>query len=143
MISAVLDTNVIASAMLIRDGVEDRVLRAWFAGQYRLVLSAPILEEVQRVLQYPKIRARRWMSDEETAQVLERLVESSLLVEGKQRLRICRDPADDKFLVAALEGRTDYIVTGDADLVDLGRYQDIEIVTPRRFLQVLHQRPIG
>ena len=143
MISAVLDTNVIASAVLIRGGIEDRVLRAWFAGQYRLVLSAPILEEVRRVLEYPKIRARRWMSDEETAQLLERLAESSVLVEGKQRLRICRDPADDKFVVAALEGEAGYIVTGDADLLDLGKYQDSEIVTPRRFLQALHRRPIG
>jgi len=143
VISAVLDTNVIASAVLIRGGIEDRVLRAWFAGQYRLVLSAPILEEVRRVLEYPKIRARRWMSDEETAQLLERLAESSVLVEGKQRLRICRDPADDKFVVAALEGEAGYIVTGDADLLDLGKYQDSEIVTPRRFLQALHRRPIG
>lgn len=139
MISAVLDTNVIASAVLIRDGIEDRVLRAWFAGQYRLVLSVPILEEVRRVLGYPRIRARRWMSAEETVQLIERLAESSVLVEGKQRLRICRDPADDKFVVAALEGEAGYIVTGDADLLDLGKYQDSEIVTPRRFLQILHR----
>ena len=50
MISAVLDTNVIVSAVLVRGGIEDRVLRAWFAGQYQLVLSVPILEEIQRVL---------------------------------------------------------------------------------------------
>jgi putative PIN family toxin of toxin-antitoxin system len=143
VITAVLDTNVIVSAVLIRGGVEDRVLRAWFADQYRLVLSAPILEEVQRVLQYPRIRAHRWMSDEETGHLLEQLAESSLLVEGKQRLRVCRDPADDKFVVAAMEGQANYIVTGDADLLDLGKYRDSEIVTPRQFLQVLHQEPSG
>jgi putative PIN family toxin of toxin-antitoxin system len=143
VITAVLDTNVIVSAVLIRGGVEDRVLRAWFADQYRLVLSAPILEEVQRVLQYPRIRARRWMSDEETAHLLEQFAQSSILVEGSQRLRVCRDPADDKFVVAALEGQANYIVTGDADLLDLGKYHDSEIVTPRRFLQTLHQRPVG
>ena len=143
MISAVLDTNVIASAVLIRGGIEDRVLRAWFTGQYRLVLSAPILKEVRRVLEYPRIRARRWMSGEETGQLLERLAESSVLVEGKQQLRICRDPADDKFVVAAVEGKADYIVTGDADLLDLGKYQDSEIVTPRQFLQALHRISIG
>ena len=140
MISAVLDTNVIVSAVLIRGGIEDRVLRAWFLGQYRLVLSVPILEEVLRVLDYPRIRSRRWMSDEETVHLLERLAESSALVEGKQRLRICRDPADDKFVAAALEGKADYIVTGDADLLDLGKYQGIEIVTPRQFLRALHRK---
>jgi hypothetical protein len=143
VITAVLDTNVIVSAVLIRGGVEDRVLRAWFADQYRLVLSAPILEEVQRVLQYPRIRAHRWMSDEETARLLEQFAELSILVEGSRRLRVCRDPADDKFVVAALEGQANYIVTGDADLLDLGKCHDSEIVTPRRFLQALHQRPIG
>jgi putative PIN family toxin of toxin-antitoxin system len=143
VIAAVLDTNVIASAVLIRGRIEDRVLRAWFAGQYRLVLSVPILEEVRRVLEYPRIRSRRWMSDEETVHLLERLAESSVLVEGKQRLRICRDPADDKFVVAAVEGKADYIVTGDTDLLDLGKYQDIEIVTPRQFLQALHRQSLG
>lgn len=143
MISAVLDTNVIASAVLIRGGIEDRVLRPWFLGQYRLVLSVPILEEVLRVLEYPRIRSRRWMSDKETVHLLEQLAESSVLVEGKQRLRICRDPADDKFVVAALEGKADYIVTGDADLLDLGKSQDIEIVTPRQFLQALHRKSLG
>jgi predicted nucleic acid-binding protein len=54
-------------------------------------------------------------------------------------LRICRDPADDKFVVAALEGKADYIVTGDADLLNLAKYQDSEIVMPRRFLQILHR----
>ena len=143
MISAVLDTNVITSAVLIQGGSEDRVLRAWFAGEYQLILSIPILDEVRRVLDYPRIRARRWMSDPETAQLLERLAESSIFVEGKNRLQLCRDPADDKFIAAALEGRAAYIVTGDADLLDLKKHQDIEIVTPRRFLQALHQRPVG
>ena len=83
------------------------------------------------------------MSDEDTARLLERLAESSVLVEGKQHLQICRDPADDKFVVAALEGKADYIVTGDADPLDLGKYQDIEIVTPRQFLQALHRISIG
>lgn len=143
MISAVLDTNVITSAVLIQGGTEDRVLRAWFADDYWLVLSITILDEVRRVLEYPRIRARRWMSDTETGQLLERLAESSIFVEGKKRVQLCRDPADDKFIVAALEGRAAYIVTGDADLLDLEKHQDIEIVTPRRFLQALHGRPSG
>jgi putative PIN family toxin of toxin-antitoxin system len=83
------------------------------------------------------------MSDKETAHLLEQLAESSILVEGSQRLRACRDPADEKFVVAALEGQADYIVTGDADLLALGKYHDSEIVTPRRFLQTLRQRSIG
>ncbi|MDP3768733.1 MAG: PIN domain-containing protein, partial [Dehalococcoidia bacterium] len=62
---AVLDTNVLISATLIQWGNEDRILRAWRSGAFDLVLSPPILEEMGRVLFYPRLRQARWMTDEE------------------------------------------------------------------------------
>jgi predicted nucleic acid-binding protein len=46
---------------------------------------------------------------------------------------ICRDPDDDLILACALEARADYLVTGDADLLDVKIFKGIQIVTPRNF----------
>jgi len=137
MLAAVRDTNVIVSAVLIQGGIEERILRAWEAGRFQLVVSPPILREIRRVLAYEKIRRRRWMTESEAEALLGRLAEGAFLVSGARRVRVCRDPSDDKFLDAALAGRAQYVVTGDPDLTTLETYGEVRIVTPRRFLEIL------
>lgn len=46
-----------------------------------------------------------------------------------------RDPDDDAFLNLAIEGRADWLVTGDQDLLVLGKVEDTRIVTPAAFLE--------
>ena len=46
----------------------------------------------------------------------------------------CRDPRDDKFLALAVDGRADYLVSSDRDLLDMEGFDGIPIVTPRDFL---------
>jgi predicted nucleic acid-binding protein len=48
-----------------------------------------------------------------------------------------KDPDDDKYLVAALEGRAGYLVSGDSDLLELHEYKGVHIVTAREFLRLL------
>ena len=50
-------------------------------------------------------------------------------------MRDCRDPKDDKFLEVALNGRADLIVTGDADLLRMNAWRDIEILSPADYLK--------
>nr|WP_294518875.1 putative toxin-antitoxin system toxin component, PIN family [uncultured Rhodopila sp.] len=47
----------------------------------------------------------------------------------------CRDPTDDKFLELAVNGRTDLILTGDADLLVLNPFRGIPILAPAIFVQ--------
>ena len=49
--------------------------------------------------------------------------------------RVCRDPDDDRVLAAALAGEAEAIVTGDGDLLVLGAFEGVEILTPRGFLE--------
>ena len=53
---AVLDTNVLISATLVKGGTEDKILRAWQEGTFELVLSPPILEEIGRAMFYEKLQ---------------------------------------------------------------------------------------
>ncbi len=80
---AVLDTNVIISATLIRGGNEDQILRFWQRGVFELVLSPPILEEIARAAFYEKLRKLRWMTEEEIAALLQALAQGSLMASGR------------------------------------------------------------
>jgi putative PIN family toxin of toxin-antitoxin system len=134
---AVVDTNVIVSASLIRNGNENRVLRAWQRGAFDLVLSPQILEEVGRALFYERIRERRWMTDADVVEFLEALAAASVLVPGRRRVRASRDPDDDKFLGAALEAGARFVISGDRDLLALRRFRNVRLVSPATFLRVL------
>jgi len=48
-----------------------------------------------------------------------------------------KDPADDEFIIAAIEGQADYIVSGNQHLLALGSYEKIKIVTPKEFSEIL------
>ncbi len=140
---AVLDTNVIISATLIRGGNEDRILRAWQRGAFELVLSPQILEEMARALFYERLRKFRWMSEEEVLALLQSLAEGSLHVRGKVAVEASRDPEDDKFLAAATEASAEYVVTGDKDLLELRAYKGVRIITPAQFLRALRAQERG
>ena len=133
----VLDTNVVISATLIKGGNEDRILRAWQRGAFQLVVSRQILEEMGRVLFYERIRKFQWMDDADVVALLQILAAESVLVAGRLKVKASRDPADDKFLAAAVEGKAEYVVTGDKDLLVLKAYRRVEIVTPGRFVRIL------
>jgi putative PIN family toxin of toxin-antitoxin system len=133
----VLDTNVLVSATLIRGGNEDRILRAWRQGGFDLIFPAATLGELARVLSYPKLRNMRWLTAGEVTALLEILTAQSVLVPGELKVKVCRDPEDDKFVAAGIEGGARYLVTGDKDLLVLQNHDDLRIVTPAAFLVIL------
>lgn len=51
-------------------------------------------------------------------------------------IQTCRDPHDDKFLEAAVNGRADLIVTGDANILVLHPFGKISILTPHAYLEL-------
>jgi uncharacterized protein len=63
-----------------------------------------------------------------------KLANESQSIEIKQEVNACRDAKDDKFLELAVNGNADIIITGDADLLILNPFQEIEIITPEIFV---------
>ena len=51
-----------------------------------------------------------------------------------------RDPKDDAVVACAKEGEADYIVSGDQDLLALSEHEGIQVVTPRRFMEILEKK---
>lgn len=86
----------------------------------------------------PRIVKQQWMTGEEVQLLLRRLRQSSIITPGALDLRVVQDdPDDDKFVVAALEGDADYIVSGVPHLKRLKGYRGIEIHSPREFLEIM------
>ena len=50
-----------------------------------------------------------------------------------RRVKLCRDPKDDKFLELALNGEASHLITGDTDLLILNPLQNIPVINPRSF----------
>jgi putative PIN family toxin of toxin-antitoxin system len=63
-----------------------------------------------------------------------RLRLESELVEILERVDLCRDEKDNKFLEVAINGKADYLITGDNDLFVLRSFQDVKIITINEFL---------
>lgn len=139
MLRVVVDTNVLVSALMKPASVPGRLLARLVKDEaYELVLSAPILEELRRVVWYPSVRKRIKGSDDELDFRIAMIDTVSSPVEVKGAVSgAVRDPDDDAILATAVEGRADFVVTGDDDLLSLGQFDRIRIVTPRAFLSLI------
>ena len=137
----VVDTNVIVSAVLNPKSKPAVIIDAVINGDLFLISSDAIFEEVRRVFSYGKIK--RLLRENEITQTeintfIETLSDLSFLVPGKLRLYIVKsDPADNKFLSCAAEGKADFIVSGNHNLTELETYQNIQILSPTDFLSHL------
>lgn len=136
---AVLDNNVLISASINPRGAPAQIVDAWRSRAFEIIVSPELLLELEHALSYPRVRRYSHWSDSETYEFLQEVERFSSLVKPAERLAVVRDPADDMLLEAAIAGEADYIVSVDKDLLDLGRYQGIEIVTPARFAVILNE----
>jgi len=127
----VIDTNVFISAALKTESVPGQVITE-AARRHVLLKSVDVEKEVLETIERPRLAQliaptaqsslRRVLANAESAQITERIA-------------VCRDPKDDKFLELAVNGRADIIVSGDADLLSLHPFRGVAIETPAAFLR--------
>ena len=131
LLRIVMDTNVLISALLAAVSVPGRSMtKAEDSGL--LLASAELLAELDEVLRRP--RFSRYLSIETRVEFLKRYKQAVQIVSIVTPVRACRDPSDDKFLEAAVNGEADLIVTGDADLLVLDPFKGLRILSPQGFL---------
>lgn len=134
----VLDANIFVSSLVNTQGNPKRIMSAWEEGAFDLLVSVPILEEVGRVLRYPRI-AKRHKQDEQAVQRFQELLKNeAILIEPKERLSVVlEDESDNRYLECALEGKAQYLVSGDNHLLDIGEYKGIIVLPPAAFMVFL------
>ena len=133
MTRAVLDTNTIVSG-IGWGGTPGAVLDAALAGHFEIVTSPALLDELRRVLDYPKLQAVIGDADE----LIKLLALAAIVVTPTEAVEIVRDPDDNRLIEAAQAGQADVIVSGDQDLITLVHVGQINILTPREFLESLN-----
>ena len=130
MIVVVLDTNTLVSGFGWA-GPPSVIVDAVLAGELLLVSSVALLDELDRVLWYPKLA--KVFPD--PAGIIERVRAIAEVVEPETTLSVVADEPDNRVLEAAAEARVDAIVTGDAGLLDLTSYDDIPVLSPAAFVK--------
>lgn len=125
----VFDTNILVSALVFPGGRGEAALLRVIEERDQLLLSRPILDELLGVL------AAKFSRDaEELARIAVFLSENATTVRPRRRLRVVKDDPDNRVLECAVAGRAEVIVTGDKELLDLGAYSGIRIVSLRDYL---------
>jgi uncharacterized protein len=135
-VRAVVDVNVLISAVLSAKGASAEVLRASRDGRFELVVSEMLLAELKRALDYPKLR--KPIPPEKAAAFTNWMRDHASLADDPESPPpvSSRDP-DDNYLLALAISRRAYLVTGDQDLLVLS--DDLPILTPAQFATMLRE----
>ncbi|MCL5024103.1 MAG: putative toxin-antitoxin system toxin component, PIN family [Nitrospirae bacterium] len=130
----VIDTNVLISGVIQGKGFPYRIVRAWEQGDLILITSAATIEEASRVLKYPRIKSKYGLDDADIKETVLNLTKYSVFINDLPGVDVIKeDPSDNSFLAAALSGKADHIISGDAHLQNLNAYGGIEIMSPKTF----------
>jgi len=138
MLKAVPDVNIYISGVIKRDGQANQIFKR--AAEFVLYSSEPILKDLERVLHYDRVQKKFLLSEAKIIDYLIAVRTTHVLTPGLLEVSIVHDdPDDDKIVACALEAEADYIISGDHHLLNLKHYRDIQIVTPKAFLEILDQ----
>ena len=130
---AVLDTNVILSALLFK-GKLSKIVELWENGLFIPLISKEIFKELQKTLEYPKFHLTK---NEVFLIINDYILPYFEVVDVANPVKnVCRDEYDDKFLSCAISGDSNLIVSGDMDLCSLKCYKSVKIINPLEFMSM-------
>jgi putative PIN family toxin of toxin-antitoxin system len=134
---AVVDTNLWVSYLIThRSPVADVIDTCLARGDFVLLTSHVMLQELDRVLQYPRLH--RYYDAQTRIRFMALVASLGEIVDLPEEVpNICRDPDDDWVIACAVAGDADVIVTGDRDLLDLVQVNRIPVLSARQFLALL------
>lgn len=137
-LNVVFDSVIWISAFVTEEGLA-RALFDQCVEKADLYTTEEILQEIQRVLlEKEHLRSRFAYDDTEVDEFITRLRDECSIVSPLPEIRVIqRDPNDDIIIACAIAAAADYIISRDHDLLDLGVYQGIQIVSPEAFMQIL------
>jgi uncharacterized protein len=133
-VRVVIDTNVLISA-IFWSGKPKQLLNQVRRGKIIFLTSEVLLGELKEVLTRTDKPFK--LSEEEAQRILTQLRTLAEIIEPHSLVTTCRDAADNRVLETAIDGRADWIVTGDSDLLDHEAFQAIKIAAVVDFLSAV------
>ncbi len=136
---ACLDANLYISYLLapLRDTPPAAILRAGLRHQFTIVFGGRVIDEILRkVVTKPYLRTHIPLA--EAGELVGLLQHAGEFVDEPDTIpTICRDPKDNYLLAYSAIARVDYLVSGDRDLLELGEFKGVRIVSPATFAALL------
>ncbi|MBD2290238.1 MAG: putative toxin-antitoxin system toxin component, PIN family [Microcystis sp.] len=129
--SFILDTNVLVSALLSKNGKARQALdKAQNIG--KLLMSESTLLELITVFNRPKFD--RYASSAKRRLLITAIKRTAEIVVIREKIKVCRDEKDNQYLELEIDGQATCIVSGDSDLLVLNPFREIPILTIQEFL---------
>ncbi|MCL4385576.1 MAG: putative toxin-antitoxin system toxin component, PIN family [Actinobacteria bacterium] len=127
----ILDTNVLISAIVFK-GTPEKILKSIilenkFDGAISPEILAELVKKLKFKFDFPDKLIKEW-------ELIFKNTFKNML--PSYNTKICRDSDDNKILDLAVFSKAKYIITGDKDLLSLGKYKDTSIITPNDFLNL-------
>jgi len=127
MITIVLDTNVLINGIQDEASYANRIINLCREKKVLAILNRPLLKE-------NKLKARHLIKEKNYLKILDDFYRQTKMVSQKTHLKVINwDKEDNKLIEAAVDGKADFIISEDNDLLYLGEYQNIKIITPQEF----------
>ena len=138
MLRVLLNTNQLVSSLLTKVGLQRQLVDLWRERAFLLLLGPEQAEEVGEVLGRRKIARKYRIPAADRAAFVDLLRTEAVILPSASPAGVCRDDADDdRLLGCAAAAGVEYLVTGDADLLTVGRFKQTVIVDARAFLALL------
>jgi len=143
VVRAVIDTNIWVSALVNPLGFPARLRKAFEKGNFEVIVSEPILQEIADVLSRARIRNKYEITEEDIEELLILIEERADFVLLSGDVNICRDEDDNAVLETAIKGKATYMVSRDDDVKldkavsDFMSNHGISVLTVAQFLKLV------
>ncbi len=127
----ILDTNLWISFLISKKYPDFDELIKW--EEVTLIFSHELLEEFLEVAKRPKFK--KFFSEKDVEKLLDVFDQFAELVDVSSTVDICRDEKDNFLLNLSIDGKADYLITGDKDLLVLKNIERTKIVTYRKMIE--------
>ena len=132
---AVVDTNVVFSALWTPNSNPDQILQLHWQRAFDTVITYDLEQELQDVLTRQRILQKMGWTEREAFRFIAVYIRACVRAQPTYSIGVLRDDSDNRLLEAAVASEADFIVSGDRPVLALGTFGNTQIVTPAQFLQ--------
>ena len=130
----VIDTNLWISFIISKK--IHHIDKLFLEHKIKLLFSLELVEEIKATMQKPKLE--KYFNSNSMGDLLEILDSFIEMIDVKSNVLVCRDDKDNFLLSLAIDGKADFLLTGDKDLLILNKFEKTKIVTMTEFIELIN-----